>query len=107
MDARRERLDRAETLLSIQRLTGIEITGGALAAAGLPAPDFPLPVPPWITLPDLNESYAVSRILTPHTEFSNMALVDLARGCPNHCTFCWVGQNSPPYRVRAAGKRHG
>jgi radical SAM superfamily enzyme YgiQ (UPF0313 family) len=50
--------------------------------------------------PALGGELAASAILTPHTEFSNMALVDLARGCPNHCTFCWVGRNAPPYRVR-------
>ena len=30
-------------------------------------------------------------ILTPNTEFSNMYLVEIARGCGRHCRFCMAG----------------
>lgn len=103
---------------AIVNLPGVEVTPGALKAAGLeiepslefairiPAnriEDSELPKPAAPSAPRLEtlESYECStQILTPHTEFSDMALVDLARGCPHHCTFCWIGHNSPPYRAR-------
>jgi len=38
-------------------------------------------------------------ILTPHTEFANMRLVELMRGCPWSCAFCLTGQvYNPPRR---------
>lgn len=122
-----------ERLLAIAGLPGVEITAGALEAAGLDVPEsiaaglrvpdgsdgeaadadgdadgdgggaFALPrieAPPRATLTDLEETPCATEILTPHAEFSDMALVDLARGCPHHCTFCWIGHNSPPYRAR-------
>lgn len=96
------RLGRAETLQALGELPGIGVTGGALLAAGLDAPETPPPAPQWISAPQLETRHFSSAILTPHTEFADMALVDLARGCRNRCTFCWIGQNSPPYRVRPA-----
>ncbi len=51
-------------------------------------------------LTELENFPGATQILTPHTEFSDMVLVDLGRGCPHHCTFCWIGHNTPPYRAR-------
>ncbi len=39
-------------------------------------------------------------IITPNTEFSDMRLVELMRGCPWNCSFCLTGQVYNPPRVR-------
>lgn len=106
-------------LEAIEALPGVEITPGARIAAGMPVDPALEPagtVPPETldseTLPrpaapeaprltDLENSLCATQILTPHCEFSDMALIDLARGCPHHCTFCWIGHNAPPYRARS------
>ena len=112
------RLSRPDLLLALADSPGFELTAGARAAAGLPVPDdlLPLvdlldrddpaeqfpepPIPPRAFCGDLGGHPFSSAILTPHAEFSDMALIDLARGCPHHCTFCWIGHNAPVYRVR-------
>lgn len=111
--------DIRERLAAIQNLPGVEVTPAALTAAGLPSsldheaylrplsiaearqtePICPTP-PHSVVHENLNNSLCSTQILTPHTEFSDMVLVDLARGCPHHCTFCWIGHNTPPYRQR-------
>ena len=45
---------------------------------------------------------AVSDIATPHAQLGRRVLVEIARGCPNHCTFCWMGRNSPPFEPHPA-----
>ena len=37
-------------------------------------------------------------ILTPHTEMSNKFLIEISRGCPCMCRFCWAGYNYLPVR---------
>ncbi len=37
-------------------------------------------------------------ILTPHTEMSMKFLVEISRGCPCMCRFCWAGYNYLPVR---------
>lgn len=106
-------------LEAVEGLPGVEITAGARRAAGMsfdpelePAtrtalagesaealPRPAAPEPPRLT--NLESHVCSTQILTPHCEFSDMALIDLARGCPHHCTFCWIGHNSPPYRARS------
>ncbi|HEY7410111.1 MAG TPA: radical SAM protein [Vicinamibacteria bacterium] len=39
-----------------------------------------------------------SSILTPHTEMSAKFLVEISRGCPCMCRFCWAGYNYLPVR---------
>lgn len=39
-----------------------------------------------------------STILTPHTEMSMKFLVEISRGCPCMCRFCWAGYNYLPVR---------
>jgi radical SAM family uncharacterized protein len=53
-------------------------------------------------LPELDSYPAVSGILTPETEFSNMALAEVARGCGRHCRFCVAGYAFLPPRSRSA-----
>jgi radical SAM superfamily enzyme YgiQ (UPF0313 family) len=39
-----------------------------------------------------------SVILTPHTEMSMKLMVEISRGCPCMCRFCWAGYNYLPVR---------
>jgi radical SAM superfamily enzyme YgiQ (UPF0313 family) len=39
-----------------------------------------------------------SVILTPNTEMSNKFMVEISRGCPCMCRFCWAGYNYLPVR---------
>ena len=104
-------------LEAIDHLPGVEVTPGARVAAGLPldsdlqaaasvpsdsetAVDCSITPPAAATLERLDSDLCATQILTPHTEFSDMVLVDLGRGCPHHCTFCWIGHNTPPFRAR-------
>jgi radical SAM superfamily enzyme YgiQ (UPF0313 family) len=76
------------------------IPGVAIAheLTGLPGPNAssasnlnivtPLPSPPCRTV-----------IFTEHTEFASMCLIEIARGCPHKCIFCYVGNCRLPYRV--------
>ncbi|MEC9073300.1 MAG: radical SAM protein, partial [Myxococcota bacterium] len=41
---------------------------------------------------------AYGQILTPHTELSNMFLVEASRGCPRFCKFCLVRSPESPMR---------
>lgn len=122
-----QKLGRGELLLALAETPGVELTAGAMVAAGLELPGelaplagllesleefkdreadevcWPIPpAPARSILPTLGGAGIpfTSQILTPHTEFSDMALIDLARGCPNHCTFCWIGHSAPAYRIR-------
>lgn len=39
-----------------------------------------------------------TQIFTPDTEFGSRFLVEVVRGCPNLCRFCWAGYNYLPVR---------
>ncbi len=39
-----------------------------------------------------------SIVLTPHTEMSVKFMVEISRGCPCMCRFCWAGYNYLPVR---------
>ena len=39
-----------------------------------------------------------TEILTPHTEMSMKFMVEISRGCPCMCRFCWAGYNYLPVR---------
>jgi radical SAM superfamily enzyme YgiQ (UPF0313 family) len=45
---------------------------------------------------------AISDIATPHAQLGRRVLIEIARGCPHHCTFCWMGRNSPPFEPHSA-----
>lgn len=49
--------------------------------------------------PSLEPYAAVSAILTPETEFSNMILAEVARGCGRQCRFCVAGYAFLPPRA--------
>lgn len=52
----------------------------------------------WIV--DLDKFPVYSHVLTPKTEFGEMFLVEVARGCGRHCRFCMTGYcfRMPRYR---------
>ncbi len=52
----------------------------------------------WVS--DLNRFPTSSCIISPHSHFKNMYLVELERGCPYRCRFCMGGYFHNPYRVR-------
>ncbi len=51
------------------------------------------------------DSYpTASRILTKGTEFGDMYLIEISRGCPENCHFCLAGCIYRPWRVRSLEK---
>jgi radical SAM superfamily enzyme YgiQ (UPF0313 family) len=49
--------------------------------------------------PSYREFKMRQRVITPETEFANMRLIELIRGCPWGCAFCLAGQvYNPPRR---------
>jgi len=60
----------------------------------------PLPVKrDWVK--ELDPHPVSSAIYTPQTEFSDMCLIELSRGCPRGCRFCAAGFIYRPYRQRS------
>ncbi len=53
----------------------------------------------WVA--DLDRFSGSSCLITPDTEFSNMKLVEVSRGCPRRCRFCAIGTVYRPYRMRS------
>ncbi len=52
--------------------------------------------------PDLSEHIAHSAIVTDQTEFSDIFLIEISRGCPRHCRFCAVSYIYPKFRTVSA-----
>jgi radical SAM superfamily enzyme YgiQ (UPF0313 family) len=50
---------------------------------------------------ELDSHVVKSEIFTPDTEFSDMYLIELSRGCPRGCRFCAAGFIYRPYRQRS------
>jgi radical SAM superfamily enzyme YgiQ (UPF0313 family) len=50
---------------------------------------------------ELDRHSTTSTIFTPETEFSDMFLIELSRGCPRGCRFCAAGFIYRPYRQRS------
>jgi len=51
--------------------------------------------------PDLDAHPATSIVLTPDTEFGDMYLIEIARGCGRGCRFCLAGYIYRPVRERS------
>ena len=47
---------------------------------------------------NIDQSMATSCILTPRTEFADMRLIEVSRGCPRACRFCAAGFIYRPFR---------
>jgi radical SAM family uncharacterized protein len=56
------------------------------------------------TVGDFNASPAATVVLTPNTEFSDMYLSEITRGCGRHCRFCMAGYIYLPPRNLGIGK---
>lgn len=52
-------------------------------------------------LPDLDTFPTHSALTTPNTEFANMGLIEIARGCGRGCRFCLAGYAYRPPRQRS------
>ncbi|MFB0507115.1 MAG: TIGR03960 family B12-binding radical SAM protein [Thermodesulfobacteriota bacterium] len=50
---------------------------------------------------DINRIHTISTLFTPHTEFNDMALVEVNRGCPRGCRFCAGCFTYRPFRNRS------
>ncbi len=53
---------------------------------------------------ELDSVPTASTILTPATEFADMYLLELSRGCPHGCRFCAAGFIYLPYRQRSLAR---
>ncbi len=56
------------------------------------------------TVRDINGTPAATAILTPNTEFGDMYLSEVTRGCGRHCRFCMAGYIYLPPRNLSAEK---
>lgn len=54
-----------------------------------------------IHVPDLNEAPTYSSVITPHSTFANIFLVEVGRGCTHGCRFCSAGFVYRPPRFRS------
>jgi radical SAM superfamily enzyme YgiQ (UPF0313 family) len=50
---------------------------------------------------DISRVVPCSRIVSPHTQFPSMFLVEISRGCPRRCRFCAAGHVLRPVRHRS------
>lgn len=46
----------------------------------------------------------ISSIITNHTEFANTYLIEIMRGCPQGCRFCWTGYFQLPWKYHTPDK---
>lgn len=108
---RKDGLSRKDTLLKLANISGIYVPqfydpvydndGSVIKINSIAA------VPKsirrrWIVNLDKYEAHSV--ITTSHTEFKNMFLIEVARGCGRHCRFCMAGYCFRKPRVRSLEK---
>ena len=104
---RRETRDRRQLLEDATRIPGIYVPSlyeigydGARIASFRPVNGAPATVNrAWVEA--LDRAPTVSVVLTPDTEFADMHLVEISRGCPRGCRFCAAGFIYLPYRQRS------
>lgn len=72
------------------RIAGIDFEGSG-AGTVMRQRAYPKPGDPGMLLPQ-------TTILTPNTEMSMKFMIEISRGCPCMCRFCWAGYNYLPVR---------
>ncbi len=87
--------EKSKFLLEIVKIPGVFV---AQALTQRPGPNAAYQLKPNIVAP-LTPPPCRTVIFTPHTEFASMCLIEIARGCPHKCTFCYTGNYPLPYRV--------
>jgi radical SAM superfamily enzyme YgiQ (UPF0313 family) len=100
---------RSETLCELAKLPGVYVPefydveyneDGTVRRHVALQPEVHLPVRrQWVR--DLTAYDTTSPVTTPNTEFSNMRLTEVMRGCGRHCRFCAVGYAFLPPRYRS------
>jgi len=63
------------------------------------SPHLKLPEHNWISR--LDDYPCMSELLTNDTEFGDMVLIELSRGCPRKCSFCLIGECYGKFRTRS------
>ncbi|MHB8708117.1 MAG: radical SAM protein [Desulfuromonadales bacterium] len=101
--------ERTELLAALAGLPGIYVPSlyrvdyddeGSLRAM-VPLPGAPERVErQWLA--DLDAFQARTCVATPETEFGNMQLIEVSRGCPRACRFCAAGFIYRPFREHGA-----
>ncbi len=80
---------RAEVLEALAQFPGVYVPGRS-----------PLPVQRQLVR-NLDEYPTQTVIWTPHTEFGDMSLIEISRGCAHGCRFCLAGHTYRPFRERS------
>lgn len=90
----------------VPSLYDVESTEDGMAAPHVPRPGtgarMPVRKATSKKIPEIDPP--ATSIFTPDTEFGARFLVEVVRGCPNLCRFCWAGYNYLPVRRFAAGR---
>lgn len=104
--------DRDQVLARMAEIPGVYVPGlysvqyhqdGRVASIRPTSPVAKYPVErQWA--PDLDAFETCSSVLTEETEFGEMYLVEVARGCSRHCRFCLAGYCYLPKRERSVSK---
>jgi len=103
-----EKREKDHFLINLSRVEGVYVPkfyrvmyaeDGKIVAME-PAPGFPRKVRRrWV--PKLDQFPTQSTLFTPDTEFGDMALVEMNRGCPRECRFCAACFVYHPFRNRS------
>ncbi|HEY3282938.1 MAG TPA: radical SAM protein [Armatimonadota bacterium] len=84
----------------VPRFYSVDYTPEGLVERIYPTePGVPFPIRRRIAK-DLSRYNVSSTILTPNTEFPNMMMMEVARGCARSCRFCFAGYGFRPVRYR-------
>ncbi|HIU63461.1 MAG TPA: radical SAM protein [Candidatus Avacidaminococcus intestinavium] len=109
-DGREARLTKREILASLARLAGVYVPAfyepqyvdDAFCGMKVSSPAPKRVERQWVR--KLDQHTASSSIVSAATEFENMFIIEVARGCGRHCRFCMAGYCFRKPRARALDK---